>query len=219
MKKKGIVWAAAAGLALAVGLIIVQVIGTNQGGDDGGQGKTITPYWEGLPVAGMAIGPQDAPVLVEEYFDFQCPQCQIASDEIVKPFVEQVVSKGQARFAYRLYPILGPESVTAARGAYCAAVQGKFWPFQAILFAERGTGNRGTYTESSLRSYAEQAGLDVSAFQTCLASGEAAIFVGGAYERAVQLGIPGTPVYFVNGRAVAVRSLDDLVRAVEEASP
>ena len=215
MARKGIVWAFAAGAALALALIGAQLAGVI--GQDGT--KVEASYWEGLPQAGMAIGEPDAPVLVEEYFDFQCPHCHTASSEIVKPFIEQVVAQGKARFAYRLFPILGPESVSAAKGAYCAALQNKFWPFQNELFARRGTGNRGAYTESRLRTYADLAGLDLGRFEACLASQEAAIFVSGAYERAVQLGIPGTPVFFVNGRPVPVGSYGDLVRAVEEAAP
>ena len=215
MSKKGIVWAIAAGVLAALVLIAAQLSGVL-----GPRGGTVEArYWEGLPQAGMAIGDPNAPVLVEEYFDFQCPACQTASSQIVKPFIEQVVAQGKARFAYRLFPFLGPESVTAAKGAYCAAVQSKFWPFQHALFARRGTGNQGAYTESRLRTYAEEAGLDLDRFESCVASQEAALFASGSYERAVQLGIPGTPMFFVNGRPVQVRSLSDLVRAVEEASP
>lgn len=210
-------WAAAAALLAAVGLIAAQLMGT--GGREEVRSDLGPPVWEGLPVAGMTVGPQDAPVLVEEYFDYQCPHCHTASEQIVKPFIERVVATGDARFAYRLFPILGPESITAARGAYCAAKQGKFWPFQDVLMGERGTGNRGTYAEERLRSYAERVGLELQPFEQCLGSDEAAIYVSGAYERGVQLGIPGTPAYFVNGRPVAVGSLDDLLRAVAEATP
>lgn len=219
MNKKHILWVAVAGVLVAAGLITAQLFGASQRGAAGVPGEPGSAYWEGLPVAGMTIGAQDAPVLVEEYFDFQCPYCQQMSDEIVKPFIEQVVSKGEARFAYRLYPFLGPESLIAARGAYCAATQGKFWPFQAILFAQRGVGNQGTYSEARLRTYAEAAGLDLAAYDACMASQDAAIFAAGSVQRGVQMGLPGTPVFFVNGQPVAVRTLSDLLRAVEEAKP
>lgn len=174
-------------------------------------------YFTGLPVAGMTIGNADAPVLVEEYMDFQCPACQTASDQVVKPLIEKYVAQGQVRFAYRMFPFLGPESVAAAQGAYCAAVQGGFWPYQQVLFAQRATGNRGIFSDANLIKFAGQVGLDEAAFSQCLNSDDARAYAQGSYERARQLGIPGTPTFFVNGRAVQVNSLAALEREIEAA--
>ncbi len=174
-------------------------------------------YFKGLVTAGTTIGPADAPVLVEEYMDFQCPACQIAAEQIVKPLIQEYVAQGKVRFAYRFFPFLGPEWVAAAKAAYSAATQNAFWPYQQVLFAQRGTGNRGAYSDANLLKYAEQIGLDVQQFQACYESEDAAVYAEGSFQRARQLGIPGTPTFFVNGRAVNVGSYAALVREVEAA--
>lgn len=174
-------------------------------------------YYAELPTAGMTIGPADAPVFVEEYFDFQCPYCQTASKEVVKPLIEKYVKSGQVRFAYRPFPFLGPESDLAAAAAYCAAKQGQFWPYQELLFAREGRRNQGAYSEANLVADARRLNLNEAEFAQCLRGEEASIFVQGSYERARQMGLQGTPTYMVNGRVVNVGSFNDLERAIEVA--
>src|SRR5690625_1547318 len=137
MKNKRLQWAVAAGVMLVVILVGVQLTSNRTSGLEAGP-----PYYADLPFAGTSIGDPDAPVTVVEYFDFQCPSCQNASDAIVKQVIDQHVRAGDARFVYRFFPILGPESVAAAEAAFCAAVEDAFWPFQDAVFTRRGTGNR-----------------------------------------------------------------------------
>ena len=171
----------------------------------------------GMPTAGMTIGSPDAPVLVEEYFDFQCPHCQNASENVVKPLLQTYVKSGKVRFAYRLFAFLGPESELAARGAYCAAKEGAFWPYQELLFARRGTRNQGAYSRENLIADAGRLNLDAEAFAQCLESEEAGVYVAGSYERARLLGVRGTPTYAVNGTIIYPSSGAEFVQAIEAA--
>jgi len=207
------------GIAAAIAVILVgaQLVSVNRMTPQASP-SVDDDYFSGLPVAGMTIGRADAPVLVEEYMDFQCPACQAAADQVVKPLIREYVAQGKVRFAYRFFPFLGPESVAAAKAAYCAATQDAFWPYQQVLFAQKGTGNRGAYTEAKLVEYAEQVGLDIEQFKACYASEDAAVYAEGSYQRARQLGIPGTPTFFVNGRMVSVGgSYASLEREIEAA--
>lgn len=204
------------------GWVIVLVAALLIGGRwmNGGMGQTAQPaeaYWEGLETAGTSIGPSDAPVLIEEYFDFQCPYCQQSAREVVKPLIEQYVADGNVRFRYRFYPVLGPESVLAAQGAYCAAMQGEFWPYQAVLFREEGRRNQGTYSEAKLVQYAREISLDVKAFEECLVSPEAQIYLEGSMQQGQMLGIRSVPSYVINGRPVSVADRDALWRAIDQA--
>lgn len=199
---------------LALLLVGAQWFSVNRANPGEGAGDD---YWVGLPVAGMTIGRADAPVLVEEYMDFQCPACHRASDQVVKPLIEKYVAEGQVRFAYRMFPFLGPESVAAAQAAYCAAAEGRFWPYQQVLFEQRATRNQGILSDANLIKFAGQVGLDEEAFAQCLNSEDAKVYAQGSYERARQLGIPGTPTFFVNGRAVQVNNLAALEREIEAA--
>lgn len=208
---------AVAGAAIIVVVLVgAQFLSVNRA-DSGTAPAADDNYFQGLPMAGTTIGRADAPVLVEEYMDFQCPACQAASEQVVKPLIQKYVAEGSVRFAYRFFPFMGPESVAAAQAAYCAAVEGAFWPYQQVLFAQRGTGNRGAYSTENLVRYGTQIGLDAESFRACLHSEDAQVYAQGSYQRAVQLGIPGTPTFFVNGQRVEVNSYAALERAIEAA--
>lgn len=214
MKQKQLVLAAS---VVAFVAVFASVFLLSRDSSPSAAAPTVLAFYEGLPTAGMTIGPADAPVLVEEYFDFQCPYCQAASQEVVKPLIDKYVRSGQVRFAYRPFPFLGPESDLAAAAAYCAAKQGQFWPYQDLLFARQGRRNQGAYSQANLVADARRLNLDEAEFAQCLQSEEAAIFVTGSYERARQMGLQGTPTYLVNGRIVSVGSFSDLERAIEAA--
>ncbi len=174
-------------------------------------------FYEQFPTEGTRIGPADAPVHVVEYFDFQCPHCHTASDQVVKRLIDDYVAEGSVAFTYRFFPILGPESVLAAQAAYCAMEMGAFWPYQDVLFAKKGLGNRGTYNRNNLISYARQVGLDTDEFRACLESDRAVQYVRAAHDQAVRLGLMGTPTFFVNGRPVSLATWEDLFRVVDQA--
>lgn len=113
-----------------------------------------------------------------------------------------------------MFPILGPESILAAQASYCAARQGKFWPFHERLMARRGTGNRGAYSAPRLHNDAEEIGLDQAAFTQCLKGDESFAYVKKWYDNAVDLGLRGTPTFVVNGVIVASSSLEAVEKAV-----
>src|SRR5690606_38863249 len=104
----------------------------------------------------------------------------------------------------------------AARGAYCAAKQEAFWPFQHRLMERRGTGNRGAYRDERLIDDARALSLDTEAFEACLSSGDSLAYVQAWHQQALDLGLRGTPSFTVNGRVVA-GSLAALEAAIEEA--
>ncbi|MBO8141172.1 MAG: DsbA family protein [Firmicutes bacterium] len=174
-------------------------------------------YYDQFPVQGTTIGNPDAPVSVEEYFDFQCPHCQTASEQVVKRLLDEYVAEGSVSFTYRFFPILGPESVMAARAGYCAADMGAFWPYQDVLFEKKGTGNRGTYSRDNLIAYARQVGLDSSEFGACLDGDASLQHVQQAYDRAIRMGLQGTPTFVVNGRVLTLTAWEDVFRAVDRA--
>src|SRR5690606_690163 len=84
----------------------------------------------------FVLGDPDAPVTIVEFADFMCPHCQ-NYETTVHDFIEQYVTTGQARFEYRLYPIVHPTySVFTAQIAECADVQrdGAFWASHDLLY-------------------------------------------------------------------------------------
>lgn len=211
-KNKGLQQAVVAGVLLAVVLVGIQ-LWANQS----------RAYYEGIPFSGTTLGNPDAPVTVIEYFDFQCPSCQTASTTIVKPLVEKYVASGDVKFTYKFFPVLDDtfrgiyESTGAAIAGFCAAEQDAFWPYQQILFARRGTGNRGEYSNKNLISFARQVGMNVEEFTECINSPYARAYVQNDHQTGVQIGVPGTPVFIVNNKPILTPTLRNIEQAIEEA--
>jgi protein-disulfide isomerase len=145
------------------------------------------------------MGDPQAPVHIVEYGDFQCSYCLRFWSETEPQLIEEYVNTGKVYFEYRSFPILGPESFTAAEGAYCAGDQGKFWEFHDTLFTNWTGENVGDFTEDKLTKYAEALNLNAAEFESCLG--------GGKYKRRVEQdraqgeadGVYATPTFFING--------------------
>ena len=71
-------------------------------------------------------GHPNAPIAIDEWFDFQCPACRYVGTKIEPELAQRYVEAGKVRFIYHNAPILGPESVAAAEAAACAADQGHY---------------------------------------------------------------------------------------------
>lgn len=143
---------------------------------------------------GHAKGPEDAVVKVIEFSDYECPFCRRA-----EPVVEQMLKEyaGKVRFEYRHFPLesIHPNARPAAEAAACADEQGQFWPYHALLF----TGDGGALEAAQLLASAGKVGLDVTAFQSCIASGRGRTRVDADLADAKAAGVSGTPAFFVNG--------------------
>src|SRR5690606_19219621 len=100
--------------AVGIAVVLVALLIGAQWWSNRQDARTITQaaaYYEQFPTQGTRIGSPDAPVHVEEYFDFQCPHCHTAAEQVVKRLLDGYVAEGKVQFTYRFFPILGPESV------------------------------------------------------------------------------------------------------------
>lgn len=115
----------------------------------------------------FVLGDPDAPITIVEFADFMCPHCQ-TYQTTVHDFIEQHVTTGQAKFEYRLYPIVHPTySVFAAQIAECTEVQrdGAFWASHDLLYDLAADGLIGPTTPEDV---AEALGLDPEKLELCL---------------------------------------------------
>jgi protein-disulfide isomerase len=158
-------------------------------------------------------GPEDAPVTIVEYTDYQCSFCRRYNRLILPQILDDY--EGEIRYIVRHFPLvqLHPEAGGAAEAAICAERQGRFWEYHDLLFAQE----RGLSTESLLY-YADQTGLDPGEFTRCLASGEPAQVVQDDMERGATYGVRGTPAFFINGRVVyGAQPLEAFKRTIDAA--
>jgi len=151
------------------------------------------------PNGGELLGSASAPVLVEEYGDFQCPICgQWERD--VYPTVRRLVDQGRVRFEYHPIAFIGPESLAAANAAEAAGDEGKFWAYHDLLFATQAPENSGALTTDRLLELGRQVGLTSRQFQQKVRDGTYDNWVRQATDQASQRGITATPTVLVNGR-------------------
>jgi protein-disulfide isomerase len=142
---------------------------------------------------GFARGPEDAPVTIVEFTDFQCPYCKG-----VVPTLKELITKysDRVRWVFRDFPIAGlhPEAQLVHEAARCAGEQGKFWLYHDLAF-ERAP----AHAPAQLREYAAEVGANVATFSQCLDSHKHRAAVAADIETGTKLGVTGTPTFFVNG--------------------
>jgi protein-disulfide isomerase len=147
--------------------------------------------------SGPFLGSASAPVTIIEFSDFQCSFCKKFWADTLPKLKEAYINTGKARFGYRHFAILGKHSEQAALASECAAEQGKFWEYHDQLFKNQGGL---AFTETKLKQYARDIGLNVGVFGTCLETGKHRQKVERETEAAANLGGRGTPLFIVNQR-------------------
>jgi protein-disulfide isomerase len=152
---------------------------------------------EVLAGSGPSVGSASAPVTIIEFSDFQCSFCKRFWADTLPKLKEAYIDTGKARFIYRHFAILGKHSEQAALAAECAAEQGKFWEYHDQLFKNQGGL---AFTETKLKQYARDVGLNVGVFGTCLETGKYREKVERETQAAANLGGRGTPLFIVNQR-------------------
>lgn len=156
-----------------------------------------------------SIGPDDAPVTIVEFSDFNCPYCRKFHEDTFQSLMQMYGDR--IRFVYRDFPITTAESFVAAQAANCAGRQGAYWPFHDKLFS----GGLGL-GRSAYEAYAQQLGLDGQALGACIDSGDEADEVTADARAASELGVTGTPTFFVNGiPLVGAQPLTEFSRIIE----
>jgi protein-disulfide isomerase len=176
----------------------------------------ITPQTAPL-AAGLAMGDPDAPVVLEEFGDFQCPHCLTWAQDVEPLLVENYVETGQLYLIYRNFPILGPESFDAANASFCAAEQDRFWEYHDILFANQSGRNSGGFANRRLIAFAESVGLDPDSFRECLEENRYSADVDEDYRSAQSFGVRGTPGIVLNGQLLPDSSYEFLSQQIDAA--
>jgi protein-disulfide isomerase len=208
---------------VGVGVLIYQTLGRAQ------------PAMEPVPVTmdpaelqrapGIAAGPEDAPVVIYEFADYQCPGCaQFAT--FVQPLIkERFVDPGTVRYVFYDFPLtqIHPHAFLAARAGRCADDQDRFWEYHDLLFARQSRWSPQRNATDTFIGYAEEVGLDRRAFEECLRSDRHALEVTQNMRLGESLGVQGTPTLFINGKRLpsipAFRDLEVLIQQEMAGSP
>jgi Na+/H+ antiporter NhaA len=138
-------------------------------------------------------GPEDAPVTVVEYGDFECPYCGQA-----EPVVRELLRDfGDVRYVWRHLPLsdVHPHAQLAAEASEAAAEQDAFWEMHDLLLDHQDA-----QTVDDVLGYAERLGLDIERFAGNLRGRDGAARVASDVDSADLSSVSGTPTFFINGR-------------------
>ncbi|WP_327125771.1 thioredoxin domain-containing protein [Streptomyces sp. NBC_01727] len=166
----------------------------------------------------LAQGRADAPVVLIEFADFRCGYCGKFARDTESALVKKYVGNGTLRIEWRNFPIFGAESEAAARAAWAAGQQGRFWQFHAAAYAE-GAKEKG-FGKARLRTLARQAGVaDLDRFARDADSAAASAAVSKDQEQGYGIGATSTPSFLINGRPIAgAQSTEVFTQAIDAAA-
>jgi protein-disulfide isomerase len=165
----------------------------------------VTTYLKSPPIfrADVAVngapfkGSERATVTIVKFEDFQCPYCktvQTTYQALLKRY------DGKVRLVHKDLPLdaIHPQARQAAEAARCAGEQGKFWEYHDALYA-----NSPKAAVEELKAYAKEVGINATSFEQCFTSGKYKGLVQKDLSEGAQLGLTGTPTFFINGREMS----------------
>lgn len=168
-------------------------------------------------------GPADAPVTIVEFSDFQCPFCSRGAST-----VHEILEKydGDVKFVFKHFPLdkIHPWARPAAIAAECAASQSPdaFWTLHDAYFANQQQINPDNLVEKS-KEFLADSGLDLTTWETCAGDAEsdahkaAEATVQAELDLGTELGVSGTPGFFVNGEflngAQPITAFEPIIKA------
>ena len=144
-----------------------------------------------------SLGPADAPIVIVEFSDFQCPFCKRFYDETYQQLMNAY--PGKIRFVYRHLPLtsIHPEAFPSAEASMCANEQNAFPQYHDKLFENQDKLGRDLYMQ-----IAATLSLDTDSFEECLNTGRYKDLVQQDSDFALNLGVQSTPTFFINGLAI-----------------
>jgi protein-disulfide isomerase len=164
----------------------------------------------GLPAAaterakatGNSLGDANAPVVMEEYADFQCPACGQFARGTLGEIEDKYVKNGKVRVVFNHYAFLGEESIRAAEASECANDQGKFWEYADTLFNNQAGENQGAFNDAKLEGFAQQLDLNMDQYRQCMTERPHLSKIQTSTQNGSQRGVNSTPSLFINNQLV-----------------
>ena len=188
----------------------------------------VTPVSYTAPVNTTSIGNPDAPVKVDVWEDFQCSGCLSYSENLEPQILKTYVETGKVYYTFHFYPFIDGgqgESDDSANAAMCAAAQERFWDYHATIFANWIGENAGSFTKARLTAFAQNIGLDMTAFNKCFQENTYSAQIQQDISLGTSLGVPPTPGIFVNSKTVIsskganyLPTFEDISRAIDAAA-
>jgi len=158
-----------------------------------------------FPAKGFTLGRAEAPLVMVEYTDYECPFCRQFHVDSFEQIKRNYVDTGKLRYVSRDFPLeFHRNALPAAAAARCAAEQGKFWELRHTLIV-----NASKLGPEQVVGYAKEEKLDLARFESCLKSGRHQAAIDADMAEGRNAGVSGTPSFVIgrvtNGRLEGVR--------------
>jgi len=150
------------------------------------------------------IGNPDAPIIIIEFSDFQCPFCARFHIQTLPTIMEEYIEKGTVKLVFRDFPIqsIHPNAVPASVAAECANEQGKFKQMHDILFEKQNEWSNleTVYAIELFNQYSEQINLEQEQFSSCLSTAKYVKEIQNDLNDGRTYGVTGTPGFFIGNQ-------------------
>lgn len=205
--------AIAAVVVIVIGAIIYAVSARPQASADDNAADALPGARSNSHVLDSA-GP-NAPTLVE-FLDFECEACGA-----FYPYIEEIREQydGQINYVFRYYPIPSHyNSMNAALAVEAAAQQDRVEDMYHRMFETQAEWGEQQVSEADLfRGFAEDLGLDMAAYDQAVADPATRERVEEDVAEGQQMGVQGTPTFFLDGERLELNQLTDLTDALDRA--
>ncbi|HEX2668139.1 MAG TPA: thioredoxin domain-containing protein [Gammaproteobacteria bacterium] len=159
------------------------------------------PFDTGHDEKGMAVGDRNAPVVVREFADFQCPACG-GFEPVIQQMRKEYVDTGKVRFVFFDMPLEEQHhnAMMAAQVARCAGYQDQYWQMHDLLYAKQAEWADSKNAVDTFLGYTDSLGLDHGKILSCIRTGSThqAVVLSQGYGEA--LGLHATPTFAVNSQ-------------------
>jgi protein-disulfide isomerase len=164
-------------------------------------------------------GEANAPVLIEEFGDFQCPPCGA-----LYPLMKKIEGEfsTRVRVVFREFPLskIHKNALDAARAAEAAGLQGHFWEMHDLLYERQGNWNVMPDARPVFQEFARELKLDVDRFSSDMDTLQVNSRISADMSRGESLGVKGTPTVLINGKELSPdnMTLEGMRAAINAAS-
>jgi protein-disulfide isomerase len=168
---------------------------------------------QGVRQDGTSLGDPQAPLVLTEFADLQCPFCRDYTLNVMPQIIQRYVRTDKLRLELRLRRFIGPDSDVAARAANATATGDRMWNFVDLFYRNQGEENSGYVTDTFLSRIATAAGVPAKLALEGSTAAATEKPVLDAEAEAQAAGLTSTPAFLIGrkggqGRVLNVRSLD-----------
>jgi protein-disulfide isomerase len=202
-RRKRVTQLSVIGVFLAAAVIAALIVISQSGGDDNNppsQGTGAVAEISGIPQDNTVLGDPKASVTITEFGDLQCPICRQFGNTVFPDVVSQFVKPGTAKYDFKQWVIIGPQSNDAAAAAYAAGEQDKYWDYVLTFYDQQQAENSGYVNDDFLEQIAKDAGVpDLDKWNADRTVAKWKPTIDANDKEASSLGFTGTPSILVEG--------------------